>query len=142
MTVVLPMPVPFENVFPAGCFVTSAVTPISSYVDGKPGPQTVDEATGHPLWQVMVHDPDEEARGTAQAMKVKIISEKEPELPPQLEGLPFRPVVFEGLMIRPYATEVMQGRWKVAYSLTAHGMRAPEKTAGKPVDSKPAGKPA
>jgi hypothetical protein len=145
MGVQLPLPVPFESVFPKGCYITSEeAEPISDYVDGKPGPQSIDDTTGLLLWSVTVHDADKEVKGPKKSLKVKILSAEKPEIPPSImEDVQFCPAILDGLMIRPYATEVMTGRWTVAYSVTAHGIREPTKAAKpeKPGDNKDAKAP-
>jgi hypothetical protein len=57
-----------------------------------------------------------------------VLDERQPMVPPALDGLPFRPVEFDGLTVTPYVSEG-QGRPRVAYSLRARAMRAP---AGRP----------
>ena len=59
---------------------------------------------------------------------VKIASISEPALPPEMNGLPFRPAVFEGLTVTPYVKEG-QGRPRVAYSLRAREMKPAPKAA-------------
>lgn len=60
---------------------------------------------------------------------VKIISIAEPQLPPEMNGLPFRPAVFEGLTVTPYVKE-NDGRPRVAYSLRATEMKPVAKSRG------------
>ena len=128
MGVLLPLPVPAENVFPDGCFITSEVEPIAEYVDGKPGPQSIDEATNLPMWSFSVHDADKTVKGQKKSLKIKMIAAEAPELPPsRFDDMLFCPAVLEGVMIRPYATEVMTGRFAVAYSITCRGFREPTK---------------
>ncbi|MGH3429063.1 MAG: hypothetical protein ACRDQZ_16110, partial [Mycobacteriales bacterium] len=85
------------------------------------------EATGLLMWSVTVHDADKEVKGPKKSLKVKIMSANKPELPPSLiDDLQLCPAILDGLMIRPYATEVMPGRFTVAYSIIAHGIREPD----------------
>ena len=88
-----------------------------------------------PMWQVSVHDPDPAAKGPAKSVKVVLLDERQPVPPPALDGLPFRPVEFDGLTVTPYVAEGT-GRPRVAYSIRARVMRAP---AGRPA---PKGSPA
>lgn len=62
-------------------------------------------------------------------MTVKIASIAEPTAPPETQGLPFRPVVFDGLSVTPYVKET-GGRPRVAYSLRATEMKPAPKTRG------------
>jgi hypothetical protein len=56
---------------------------------------------------------------------VKIAARHQPIPPEAVAGVPFRPVEFEGLTVAPYVNE-SGGRPRVAYSLRATGMRAPQ----------------
>lgn len=78
--------------------------------------QDADRVSGHPLWQVRIMDADPDARKGQGEVTVKIISIAERQLPPEMNGLPFRPPVFEGLTVTPYA-EKNNRRPRVAYSL-------------------------
>jgi hypothetical protein len=125
MTMVTPLPVGFDQVFPAGAFVTGDVEPVRDYdAKGTAPVQKRDKATGLPMWQVPVHDADPAARGAAKSVKVLVLDERQPVPPPALDGLPFRPVEFDGLTVTPYVAEG-NGRPRVAYSIRARAMRAP-----------------
>ncbi len=104
------------------------------FAEGKRGEQKSDPDTGLLVWEVTVLDNDPDAKGASKAVKVKILAPFQPVPPPELVGLPagmsLRPVEFEHLTVKPYCTEVMKGRFKVAYSLTARGMAAPAGSAG------------
>jgi hypothetical protein len=128
----LPVPVSFAQVFGAGAFVTGEVEPVRDFdAKGSTPVQKKDKVTGLPMWQVSVHDADPNARGAAKAVKVLILDERQPVPPPALDGLPFRPVEFDGLTVTPYVSEGT-GRPRVAYSIRARAMRAPgAKTAPK-----------
>ena len=121
----LPVPVNFAQVFAAGAFVTGDVEPVRDFdAKGTAPVQKRDKNTNLPMWQVSVHDADPNARGAAKAVKVVLLDERQPVPPPALEGLPFRPVEFEGLTVTPYVSEGT-GRPRVAYSIRARVMRAP-----------------
>ena len=72
-------------------------------------------------------DADPEARKGQNEVTVKIASIAEPAAPPEANGLPFRPVFFDGLSVTPYVKE-NGGRPRVAFCLRAREM----KPAGKP----------
>ncbi len=136
MAMVTPLPIGFDQVFPAGAFVTGDVEPVRDFdAKGSMPVQKKDKNTGLPMWQVSVHDADPNARGAAKAVKVVVLDERMPVPPPMLDGLPFRPVEFDGLTITPYVAEGA-GRPRVAYSIRARAMRPP---AGRPA---PKGAPA
>lgn len=122
---VTPLTVGFDQVFPAGAFATGDVEPVRDFdAKGSMPVQKKDKNTGLPMWQVSVHDADPNARGAAKAVKVVVLDERQPVPPPTLDGLPFRPVEFDGVTVTPYVSEGT-GRPRVAYSIRARAMRAP-----------------
>ena len=130
MAMVTPLPVTFEQVFPANAYVTGEVEPVRDFdAKGAAPVQKRDKATGLPMWQVSVHDADPNARGAAKSVKVVLLDERQPVPPPLIDGLPFRPVEFDGVTVTPYVAEGA-GRPRVAYSIRARVMRAP--VAGRP----------
>ena len=124
------IPVDFDAFFPRGAFAVGAMEPIVKWSDdGQRQGQDLDKISGHPLWQVRVIDADPDAKKGQGEVTVKIASISEPVLPPEMNGLPFRPVVFDGLTVTPYVKEG-QGRPRVAYSLRAREMKAAPKARG------------
>lgn len=125
------IPVSFEAYFPRGAFMVGEVEPVVKWSDdGDRQGQDLDKNTGHPLWQVRVIDADPDARKGQNEVTVKIASITEPPAPPEAQGLPFRPVLFEGLSVTPYVKEG-QGRPRVAFSLRAREMKpAPKQRSG------------
>ena len=124
------IPVSFETFFPRGAFAVGEVEAIAKWSDdGQRQGQDLDKLSGHPLWQIRVIDADPDAKKGQGEVTVKIASISEPQLPPELNGLPFRPVVFAGLTVTPYVKEG-QGRPRVAYSLRARDMKAAPKPRG------------
>lgn len=123
------IPVHHELVFAHGAYVITDVSPVYGFADGKRGEQAVDPESGELVWAVTVTDADPELQGPAKSVKVKLIAKHQPVPPANLPGLPegliMRPVEFEGLTVKPYVTEVMAGRFKIAYSLVARGMASP-----------------
>ena len=124
------IPVDFDTFFPYGAYVVGEVEPVVKWSeDGDRQGEDLDKVTGHPIWRVRVIDADPEARKGQAELMVKIASVTEPQLPPELNGLPFRPTVFEGLSVTPYIPEG-QGRGRVAYSLRARVMKPAPKSRG------------
>ncbi len=123
------IPVHHDTAFPFGAALITKPEPVYSFEQGKRGEQQVDKDTGMPVYEVTVVDNDEEVRGAAKTMKVKIFSAVQPIAPPSIPGMPagyyFAPVEFDGLTAKPYVQEYMEGRHRVAWSLTARGLRAP-----------------
>lgn len=86
------IPVSFEAFFPRGAFVVGEVEPIVKWSDdGQRQGQDLDKNSGYPLWQVRVIDADPDAKKGQGEVTIKIASISEPQLPPELNGLPFRP---------------------------------------------------
>lgn len=124
------IPVSFEAYFPRGAFMVGEVEPVAKWSDdGERQGQDLDKNSGHPLWQVRVIDADPDARKGQNEVTVKIASTAQPTAPPEATGLPFRPVIFEGLAVTPYVKET-GGRPRVAFSLRASEMKPATKPRG------------
>ncbi|MFF4779112.1 plasmid replication, integration and excision activator [Microtetraspora fusca] len=83
-----------------------------------------DKLTGELMWAVPVMDGDPTLKAAAKSVSVKILSPVEPVVPaapPEMAGLPFVPVEFEGLTVTPYVASPQN---RLAYSFKARGMRA------------------
>ena len=115
--------------------MTGPVEPVFEFTDGKRSEhQKVDENTGLRMWSVPVLDGDPELKGANKAVKVTLLAEVQPVPPDALPQVPMelRPVEFEGVTAVAYCAEVMKGRFKVAWSIKARGMKAPAKRAPQP----------
>ena len=131
MAVKGPFAVTFEDVFPHGVGVVSAVAPLVDF-DASTKENRVqarEKDSGLPVWVVDVMDFDPEAR--ERTFKVKIAAPVQPVPPAQLEGVPVRPVRLEGLTVTPYIKEVGNGRSRVAYSIRASGLADVRRSDGK-----------
>ncbi|GAA1669070.1 hypothetical protein GCM10009745_09410 [Kribbella yunnanensis] len=115
-----------DDVFPYGAFAVSAVTQVKDFDRStKERPvYSVDEETGLPIWSVDVMDGDIDARKADKTVSVKILAKVQPVLPPMSPGMPFTPVVFEGMTATPYVAE-NNGRPRLAWSFRATEVRAP-----------------
>lgn len=130
MAIQTSIPVNFEAYSPRGAFMVGEVEPVVKWSDdGQRQGQDLDKNTGHPLWQVRVIDADPDARKGQNEVTVKLVSIAEPTAPPEANGLPFRPVFFEGLSVTPYVKETSR-RPRVAYSLRAAEMKPAPKSRG------------
>lgn len=99
------IPVSFDAYFPKGAFMVGEVEPVVKWSDdGQRQGQDLDKNSGQPMWQVRVIDADPDARKGQNEVTVKIISVSEPVAPPEIQGLPFRPVVFDGLSVTEAAS--------------------------------------
>jgi hypothetical protein len=130
-----------EQLMPFGAWLVSGVEPIKDFDASGPGSeqfvQARDKETGTALWSVTVQSGDlENAPAWLHRLKVKIVADVRPELPPVMPGTPFRPVYLEGLVVVPYMDDKTctppepgrrhRCRAKVAYSVRASGIRAPK----------------
>jgi hypothetical protein len=117
--------VAFDDVFGRGTFQLGDVVPVRDFDRStkERTVQAVDDA-GVPLWAVEVLDGDPEAR--QRTLKVKIAAPVQPVPPSALDGMPFRPVEFDGLTVTPYVDTNGQ-RPRLALSLRATAMRAPSR---------------
>jgi hypothetical protein len=127
------IPVEFGDVFPHGCFVVGGVEPVRDFDRSTKDTmvQAVDKDSGQLVWSVEVLDADPEARD--KVVRVKIAAPVQPTPPAAAEGVPFRPVEFEGLTVTPYVATPTNGRPRLAYSYRARSMRAPGKAPVSPV---------
>ena len=120
--------IPMSNgdVFPHGCFVVGEVQAMRDFDKStrEQAVQAVDKDTGVLVWVVEVVDADPDARD--RTVRVKITAPHQPVPPEMAPGLPFRPVVFEGLTASPYVQTTPSGRGKLTWSFRASGMKAPK----------------
>lgn len=107
--------VPFDDVFPQGCFVMS-VERAKDYNNGKPK-DAVDPISGKPVYAIQITDPSAKGRNTGQV--VKMACGVQPVPPEAIPGTPFRPAIFEGMSVVPYVRD----GW-VSYTLWAQEMRS------------------
>ena len=117
-----------DEVFPFGAYLVAEVGPVfdfeKSSKDAKV--QQVDKDNGLPLWSVEVLDADPEAAKKSKTVTVKIAARVQPVPPEALPGLPFRPVVFQGLSALPYIDDA--GKYsRIVWSFKAEAMSAPGK---------------
>jgi hypothetical protein len=115
------------DVFPHGAYLVSEVEPVRDFDKSSPGRpvQATDKETGLLMWSAVVVDADPDAPRNAKTLTVKFAAKHQPIPPEAPPGVPFRPVEFEDLTVIPYVQETA-GRPRVAYSLRASGMRAPQ----------------
>ena len=126
------------DVFPHGAYLVSDVEMVRDYDKSSAGRpvQATDKESGLPVWAVSVLDADPEARRGDKTVTVKIACRHQPIPPETVPGLPFRPVEFEGLTVTPYVNE-SGNRPRVAYSLRATGMGAPQTGGNAPARHAP-----
>jgi hypothetical protein len=113
------------DVFSHGCFVVGEVQAMRDFDRStrEQAVQAVDRDSGVLVWTVDVVDADPEAR--ERTVRVKLVAPVQPVPPAAAEGVPFRPVEFDGLTATPYVATMASGRGRLAWSFRATGMRAP-----------------
>ena len=118
-----------DEVFAFGAYLVGEVGPVfdfeKSSKDAKV--QQIDKDNGLPLWSVEVLDADPEAGKKSKTVTVKMAARVQPVPPDALPGLPFRPVVFQGLSALPYIDDA--GKFsRIVWSFKAEAMTAPSKS--------------
>lgn len=125
--------VAMDEVFPYGAYLISEVEPVRDFDKStrERMVQQLDKQSGLPVWSVSVLDADPAARKNEKTVTVKIAAQHQPVPPAPAAGMPFASVEFDLLMATPYVDDK---RGRVAYSLRAREMRAPQEE--KPARSK------
>jgi hypothetical protein len=126
------IPIEFATFFPNGAYAAGGVEPVRDFEASKASAgrfvQQRDKDSGLPMWQIEVIDADPEAR--TRTIKVKVIADVQPVPPAPTAGMPFTPVEFTGMLVRPYVDEKTN---RLLYSLRSTGIRAPGgRPAGRP----------
>lgn len=93
-----------EEVFGHGAYLVSEVSPVLDFEKSsrETKVQQVDKETGLLLWSVDALDADPEARKQSKTVSVKFAAPHQPVPPANASGMPFTPVVLEGLRALPY----------------------------------------
>jgi hypothetical protein len=130
------IPMNHDDVFGFGSFMVGEVQPMRDFDRSTKDQavQAVDRDTGELVWSVDVVDADPEAR--ERTVRVKLVAAVQPVPPPAVEGMPFRPVEFEGLTATPYVAATASGRGRLAWSFRATGLRAPRLAPSRAGNSK------
>ncbi|HEY0640931.1 MAG TPA: hypothetical protein VGD67_25140 [Pseudonocardiaceae bacterium] len=121
-------PMDFDELFPHGAFILGDVTPVTEYQSqedkarNRPVRPRIDEATGLPLFRVTIADPSAE-KDRDKSITVEIASKVCPVPPAAAPGMPFRPVVLEGVTVQPRAESSGQAKW-ITWVVRATGFKA------------------
>jgi hypothetical protein len=138
------IPVAFDDVHPHGAFVSGEVQAVkdwdrstaNAFVQAEV--EAMDPASGEvvrlPVWRVVILDGDPSKQ--AEPILVQVLSRHQPVLPEPVPGLPFRPVVLEGMVIEAVVNrDKCKAPWdgrqhrcgaRVAYKVWARGIRSPQ----------------
>jgi hypothetical protein len=119
----------FEEWFPEGLYLVGEIVPVTEYQSqedrarNRPVRPRTDEATGLPLFRGTFADPAAE-KDREKSVTVEFAAKVQPVPPAALAGVPFRPVVLEGMTVAPRAEVSGQAKW-IIWVIRATGMTAP-----------------
>lgn len=145
----LRLPVDFDQWYPQGLYLVGEITPVAEYQSqedrarNRPVRPRTDEISGLPLFRGTFADPAAD-KDREKSVTVEFACAHQPVPPESVAGVPFRPVVLEGMTVAPRAETSGQAKW-ITWTIRATGMRAPgaasagETTASKQASGKPAG---
>jgi hypothetical protein len=130
----------FDEWFPQGLYLVGEIVPVTEYQSqedrarNRPVRPRIDEVTGLPLFRGTFADPSAE-KDREKSVTVEFAAKVQPVPPPAVAGMPFRPVVLEGMTVQPRAETSGQAKW-ITWVIRATGMAAPAGASG----GKPAGR--
>jgi hypothetical protein len=126
--------VDFEEWFPQGLYLVGEIQAVTEYQSqedrarNRPARPRLDEATGHRLFRGTFADPSAE-KDREKSVTVEFACPHQPVPPESVPGLPFRPVVLEGMTAQPRAEASGQAKW-LTWIIRAAGMTAPGTATG------------
>ncbi|HKR52655.1 MAG TPA: hypothetical protein VJT72_24360, partial [Pseudonocardiaceae bacterium] len=121
--------VDFNEWFPQGLYLVGEITAVTEYQSqedkarNRPVRPRVDEVTGRPLFRGIFADPSAD-KDREKSVTVEFACPHQPVPPAAVAGLPFRPVVLEGMTVQPRAEASGQAKW-ITWTIRATGMTAP-----------------
>ena len=120
--------IPFDELYPEGLYLVGEIQPVTEYQSqedkarNRPVRPRTDEVTGLPLFRGTFADPSAE-KDRDKSVQIEFAAKVQPVPPPAVPGIPFRPVVLEGLTMQPRAEASGQAKW-ITWTVRATGMRA------------------
>ena len=123
------LPANFDQWYPQGLYLVGEITPVTEYQSpedrsrNRPVRPRIDEVTGLPLFRGTFADPAAE-KDREKSVTVEFACAYQPVPPELVAGVPFRPVVLEGMTVQPRAEVSGQAKW-ITWVVRATGMRAP-----------------
>jgi hypothetical protein len=138
------IPVAFDDVYPHGAFVSGEVEAVKDWDRStakefvQAEVEVMDPSSGEvvrlPVWSVVILDGDPAEK--ADPVVVQVLSRHQPVLPEPVPGMPFRPVVLEGMVIEAVVNrDKCKAPWdgrqhrcggRVTYKVWARAIRAPQ----------------
>jgi len=104
----LRLPAEFDQWFPEGLYLVGQITPVTEYQSqedrarNRPVRPRTDEVSGLPLYRGTFADPSAE-KDREKSVTVEFAARVQPVPPPGVPGVPFRPMVLEGMTVQPRA---------------------------------------
>lgn len=126
--------VDFDGWYPQGLCLVGEIAPVTEYQSqddkarNRPVRPRLDEVTGGPLFRGTFAGPSAE-KDWEKSFTVEFACAHQPVPPAAVAGLPFRPVVLEGIPVQPRAETSGQAKW-ITWVIRAVGMAAPGTTTG------------
>ncbi len=126
--------IPFDELYPEGLYLVGEIQPVTEYQSqedkarNRPVRPRTDEVTGLPLFRGTFADPSAE-KDRDKSVQIEFAAKVQPVPPPAVPGIPFRPVVLEGLTVQPRAEASGQAKW-ITWTVRATGMRAVDAAPG------------
>lgn len=123
------LPADFDQWYPQGLYLVGEISPVMEYQSAedkarnRPVRPRTDEASGLPLYRGMFADPSAE-KDREKSVTVEFACAHQPVPPAPVAGVPFRPVVLEGMTVAPRAETSGQAKW-ITWVIRATGMSAP-----------------
>src|SRR5690348_13371597 len=120
-------PIDHEVMFPQGVYLVGEIQPMTEYQSqedkarNRPVRPRIDEATGLPMFKGTFADPSAE-KDRDKSFTVLFAAKVQPVPPSSVAGVPFTPVVLEGLTVQPRAEASGQAKW-ITWVVRATGMR-------------------
>jgi hypothetical protein len=125
----LRLKVDFDEWFPEGLYLVGEIQAVTEYQStedrarNRPVRPRVDELSGLPLFRGTFADPSAE-KDREKSVTVEFACAHQPVPPPAVPGMPFRPVVLEGMTVTPRAEASGQAKW-ITWVIRAVGMSTP-----------------
>jgi hypothetical protein len=123
----------FDEWYPEGLYLVGEIVPVTEYQSqedrarNRPVRPRIDEATGLLLFRGTFADPSAE-KDREKSVTVEFAAKVQPVPPAAVPGVPFRPVVLEGMSVQPRAEVSGQAKW-ITWVVRATGMTAPSVSA-------------
>ena len=123
--------------FPQGLFLVGEIQPVMEYQSqedrarNRPARPRFDEVSGVPLFRGTFADPAAD-KDREKSVTVEFACASQPVRPEPIAGMPFRPVVLEGMTVQPRAEISGHAKW-ITWVIQATGMTGQAVTEAQPL---------